>query len=747
METRKPCSLKLTALVCMAAAAVAVAFPETGLADDAEKQQQPRVWALLVAASSYPELIPRYQLTGPPNDAKLMSTLLRDRFGVSAENIVVLAEGLGAEQLPTRSRIETEFRLLAERVRPGDQVLILIAGHGSQQPDSATESDERDGLDEIFLPRDTGAWNGAVAAVANSITDDELNAWLSNVRRKGTHIFFIADTCHSGTIARGASAAARDVPTDSLGIPPAELARAAERAAAALPAGTVSRGGPEEFRDETRAVEGVDSDGSLIALYAALPHEKTFEQVLPAGGIAHGWLSWALCKALSESGAARLTYRELAQRVQWHYEQHKWADSHPVIEGSDNDLDREVLGIRAWPGRSRIVLQRGQNGDYSVNAGVLHGAGPGSVLAAYATASDRPAGFVRVTRATAVQADVEPIEFAGQPKVSELPVPARCELKYQDLGDCKVWVSVDVTLVSGETRQSQTLDRLNGLLQAAAGSREAMLRLTPEGESPEWYIIAAESGDSVRIASANELLRDENGRLLLNDVQAFGPYPVDDALSGVLLEEFSKLARAANLRRIAELETGGNEDIRLDVRVERLVDQRSLRYSPLSAVPTPELRNKDVIRVVITNPTKSWVDVTVLYIQTDGCIRCFFPKSKDVLNRLGPGESHTTGRINIDDTTIGLEDLVVIGIPRENAGAVAASFEFLSQPSLKRAEESVALRSRTAAAEDMAWESPLGVLSRGLVFNEPGLSRGGSMEALKSFVFFRVSWNIVKSEN
>lgn len=743
METRKPFFLKLTTVLCMAAAAVAVASLQTGLADEAGKQRQPQVWALLVAASNYPALLPRDQLQGPPNDARLLSALLKDRFRVPNENIVVLAEGLGADQLPTRSRIETEFRLLAERVRPGDQVLILLAGHGSQQPDSAEDSDERDGLDEIFLPRDIGGWNRAVGAVDNSITDDDLHAWLSNVQSKGTHIFFIADTCHSGTISRGASAVSRDVQSDSLGIPAAEITRAAERAAAELPEGTVSRGGPDETRDETRAVEGDAREGSLIALYAALPHELTYEQVLPKGGQSHGWLSWALNKALSESAAPRLTYRELAQRVQWHYEQHHWTNSHPMIAGADDDLDREVLGVRQWPGRSRIMLERGENGGYSVNAGFLHGAGPGSVFAAYATDADRPAGFVRVTKATAVEADVEPVEFAGQPKVSELPVPSRCELTYQDLGDYKVWVSVDVTLVSDAQQQSQTRDRLNGLLQSVASSTEAMLRTTPEGETPDWYIIASESGSSIRIASAGELSRDDGGRLLLSEVQTFGPYPVDDSLSGVLLEEFSKLARAANLRRIAELETGGNGDIPLDVRVERLVDQRRGRYSPLSIAPTPEVRNDDLVRVVITNPAKSSVDVTVLYVQTDGKIKCFFPDDLTDSNRLGPGESYTIRGIRIDDQTIGLEDLIVIAVPRASSGTLPASFAFLSQPSLQRASET----QRSRGAEDPAWTSPLGVLSRGLVFNEPGVSRGATPDDLKSFAVFRVSWNVVKLEN
>lgn len=734
-------SIRITAMLCVAA--ISLAFEKPGSANDAEKQQQPQVWALLVAASDYPTLTPRQQLQGPPNDAKLVSTLLKDRFGVPDKNIVVLAEGL-PDQLPTRSRIETEFQLLAERVQPGDQVLIMIAGHGSQQPDAAAGADERDGLDEIFLPRDIGKWNGDVGSVENAITDDELHAWLSHVRKKGTRVFLIADTCHSGTISRGESVVSRDVHSSLLGIPARAIDQAAKDAAASVSQGLAARGGPVDSPDITREVPSGDSEGSLIALYAALPHELTYEQVLPSGGQYHGWLTWALTKALSEPNHGRLTYRELAQRIQWYYEQNRWTSSHPMIEGSTADLDREVLGIKQWPGRSQIVLQRSDQGDYSINAGVLHGATPGSVLSAYAAGKDDPAGFLRVTKATALQADVEPVAFEHHPKVSELPVPARCELTYQELGDFKVWVSVDVTQVRDGNQQSVIRDQLNRAVQAAANSADAMLRLTPEGEIPDWYVIASEFGTSTRIVPSAELSRDEVGKPRLDELQTFGPYPVDDQLSSVLLEEFNKLARATNLRRIAELETGGNESIRLDVRIERLVDPRRLLYRPLSIVPTPDVRDQDSIQVVITNPTKSWVDVTVLYIQTDGKIDCFFPHPRKAeFNRLGPNESYVIKGIRINDDTIGLEDLIVIGVPREIGGTLPANFAFLSQPSLQKASETVQSR---GSEEDFAWTSPLGLLSRGLVFNEPGASRGATASDLKSFGVYRLSWNVVKDE-
>ena len=72
----------------------------------------------------------------------------------------------------------------------------------------------------------------------------------------------------------------------------------------------------------------------------------------------------------------------------------------PMVEGQQRD--REVLGTRDWPGRSRIVLKDGDEGLF-INAGGLLGITAKSVLAVYPPAGqprgERPLGYVRVTEA------------------------------------------------------------------------------------------------------------------------------------------------------------------------------------------------------------------------------------------------------------------------------------------------------------------------------------------------------------
>ena len=66
--------------------------------------------------------------------------------------------------------------------------MILLSGHGSQQPEreSSDPADHKlDGQDEMFLPADTGSWNDAQQSVANVILDHELRRWLDRITDHG----------------------------------------------------------------------------------------------------------------------------------------------------------------------------------------------------------------------------------------------------------------------------------------------------------------------------------------------------------------------------------------------------------------------------------------------------------------------------------------------------------------------------------------------------------------------------------
>ena len=134
--------------------------------------------ALLIGCTAYPELGPRYQLRGPGNDVALTHELLRDRFGFPDAQIVALVHDNDASLRPTYDNVVREFEALIGRVGPGDNVFVMLGGHGSQLKDDNPEDpndDEPDGLDEVFLPEDVSEWK-ITKPVVNAIRDDQIRA-------------------------------------------------------------------------------------------------------------------------------------------------------------------------------------------------------------------------------------------------------------------------------------------------------------------------------------------------------------------------------------------------------------------------------------------------------------------------------------------------------------------------------------------------------------------------------------------
>ena len=164
-------------------------------------------------------------LDGPAHDARLMRRLLQRTLPVPGRRDRDTDRGRGPpDRRPTRANIEREFHRLADQAREGDQVVILLAGHGARQPESNPRIriyPEPDGIDEIFLPADVSAWKGFPERVPNAIVDNEIGAWLRAITAKRAYVWAIFDCCHSGTMTRGVEVV-RELPPDVL-VPREEL--------------------------------------------------------------------------------------------------------------------------------------------------------------------------------------------------------------------------------------------------------------------------------------------------------------------------------------------------------------------------------------------------------------------------------------------------------------------------------------------------------------------------------------------
>ncbi len=151
--------------------------------------------------------------------------------------------------LGRRSTTSSGNFALAQKSKAGDQVVILLGGHGSQQPEQDPPDPKYpkpNGRDQIFLPADIGQWDGGKQhKVTGSIPDFELRRWCKAITKRGTGaaLWLIVDSCCSGATLRGGEEVPRKIEPEDLGIPAREFAASAERAnsAAELAAGPIPK--------------------------------------------------------------------------------------------------------------------------------------------------------------------------------------------------------------------------------------------------------------------------------------------------------------------------------------------------------------------------------------------------------------------------------------------------------------------------------------------------------------------------
>ena len=104
----------------------------------------------------------------------------------------------------TKTGIIGAFRKMTASCKQGDVVYIHYSGHGQQMPD--VHNDERDGLDECWIPYDACRKASATYHGEKHLTDDELNVYLNAIRHKiGARgkLLVVIDACHSGDGTRG----------------------------------------------------------------------------------------------------------------------------------------------------------------------------------------------------------------------------------------------------------------------------------------------------------------------------------------------------------------------------------------------------------------------------------------------------------------------------------------------------------------------------------------------------------------
>jgi hypothetical protein len=125
----------------------------------------------------------QYQLNGCINDVENIQNKLKTQYGFN--NILIMSDNTSKK--PTKVNILDEIKNLLSGANSGDKLFLAFSGHGTTIKD--TTGDEKDGLDEMFVPLDF-----------NYISDDEIKTFINNNLKKDVTLFALFDCCHSGTI-------------------------------------------------------------------------------------------------------------------------------------------------------------------------------------------------------------------------------------------------------------------------------------------------------------------------------------------------------------------------------------------------------------------------------------------------------------------------------------------------------------------------------------------------------------------
>ncbi|WP_035969661.1 caspase family protein [Bradyrhizobium sp. WSM1417] len=241
--------------------------------------------ALVIGIDAYQHVRP---LKGSVADARDIEGALRS---MGTTDVITLIDGQA-----NRTSVLQSISALVQRTNPNDQIILSIAGHGAQEPETIKGS-EPDGMQDVFL---LSGFEPTPEGSKQRILGSEFNHFIRQFELRGAKVLFVADTCHGGGMARevdprAAQMSFRQVPTYTL---------------------TVDKLVP--VQNENDPVTDLDLDRTTF-LAAVDRNTKAPEVKIPAIDGLRGALSYAVARALEGSadanGDGKITLSELFSNV------------------------------------------------------------------------------------------------------------------------------------------------------------------------------------------------------------------------------------------------------------------------------------------------------------------------------------------------------------------------------------------------------------------------------------------------
>jgi hypothetical protein len=551
--------------------------------------------ALIVGVSTYQYLDPSKYLWAPKNDVKEIQELLQKR-GVKKSNITLIADGISAEK-PTRQIIMDALRTLTERSQRGDFAIVYFSGHGSYQPNQGDpRHDKEDGYNEVFLPYDVEPTPLALNAkeIKNAIIDYQLGEFADAIRDKGVDLWFILDSCYSGTGLRASGL------FHEKRIEPADLG-----------VRTMSAPAPKESvmirSNDSAASRSTEKRGGFVFFSASRANEPSREIPVP-GSVPPKDATWrsAFTHTLVTvmNRMPKLTYGQIIEEVNRAMgEPGSRITQTAGIEG--NLLDRPAFGSDFVPNPAvQWPVRRDQ-----VDAGVADGLEKGAILALYENpnAKDGEAsGYARVIETSATEAKIAPLREYPCPLVdgnlqcrdggAEIVQRARYARLLEPPLDFAFAVSpprfIEQTPENLRTRATEVFAALRA---SGAESKDLRGRVRFEDQAPDfvWWV----TGEGFRIAPAgNDPAKLDTGAA----VDLSGAEPLDELKS----KTQRILLRAYRVERLRRLSAKNAENVFGQQRLKVSFGVMPLAYDDnlKKCAPGAQSEMKSVDGALVANP-------------------------------------------------------------------------------------------------------------------------------------------------
>lgn len=264
--------------------------------------------ALVIGIDAYQHVRP---LKGSVADARDIENALRSMGTTDVTTLI--------DTQATRANILKSISDLVQRTGANDQIILSIAGHGAQEPETVKGS-QPDGMQDVFV---LAGFQPTPEGSQQRILGTEFNHFIRQFELRGAKVLFVADTCHGGGMTRDVDPRAgemsyRQVPTYTL---------------------TVDKLVP--VRSEADPVNDLDLDHTTF-LAAVDRYTKAPEVKIPSYQGLRGALSYAVARALEggadADGDGRITLKELFSNVR-----------QVVYQLSDQ---RQNIVTKSSPGRS-----------------------------------------------------------------------------------------------------------------------------------------------------------------------------------------------------------------------------------------------------------------------------------------------------------------------------------------------------------------------------------------------------------